>query len=153
MKTEDFKAIVMDIREDYYLGHIQEEEALETLEEVMRDFGMLDCDEELVALPENFRCNSGRIGAFRVKHERSPYVWSRSYGFDFVEPNVLNSQGGPMFGSNVIANAIVRVPGEKIDLSPVTRLSVKDAEFFASYERQMVAHIGFEKKPFTTDIK
>lgn len=146
MKTEDFKAIVMDIREDYYLGHIQEEEALETLEEVMRDFGMLDCDEELVALPENFRCNSGRIGAFRVKHERSPYVWSRSYGFDFVERDKAHVMPTQTIGT-------FKVPGQKIDFSPVTRLSVKDEEFFASYERQMVAHIGFEKKPFTTDIK
>ncbi len=146
MKTEDFKAIVMDIREDYYLGHIQEAEALETLQEVMRDFGMLDCDEELVALPENFRSNTGRIGAFRVKHDRSLYVWSRSYGFDFVERDKAYVMPTQTVGT-------FKVPGERIDLSPVTLLSEKDREFFASYERQMVAHIGFEKKPFTTDIK
>lgn len=162
---EQFTELIQQIREDYYLGHIQEAEALETLQAIMRDYQMLDCDEELVGLPENFRSTTGYLGVFRVKHERSPYVWSRSYGLPLIGPTHISDLHTGEFNGPVVGNDFIdgydrpgwrdqdygRNPCAEITLGspaldrrydlPFSPLSEKDKAFFAPYEKQMTDHL------------
>ena len=130
MSSQDFSAIIQNIREDFYKGIIQEAEAHEILQEVMRDFGMLNQDEYLVGLPGNFCSNTGYIGAFRVKHFRSPYTWSRNYGLSCISDLHI----GPVVGGDVKINE-----NTCTEIDPeFPPLSEKDKAFFAPYEQQMI---------------
>lgn len=138
----DFEMILQDIRDDFYLGRIQSEEARKTLEDVMRDFGMLAADEWLVELPENFRSRDGMIGPFRVQHERSPFTWNRHYGLGFVKKTQAEAEGRQKNGTYAFGYHETELVGNDVIIADSPRGQVKpmvedEKIFFDNFEKQM----------------
>jgi len=118
-----FNENVRKLQREYYCGRITRQTATAMLGELMREFDLLQTDEVLVELPDDFgrsyddTASNGFAGEFTIRQQNSDFTWKRSF----------------------VAESVILNESQSDDLNPV--LTTEEEKFFAFYEEAMAKHI------------
>src|SRR5271157_5298751 len=84
----NFSEDVQRLQRSYYCGKMDRPTAIAMMDALMHEYKMLDEEERLVDIPDDFGKHfeeTGFLGEFTVQVTGSPYKWKRSYA-DRVSP-------------------------------------------------------------------